>query len=172
MKKGGWLSQVKELGYLLMFMNRKRKTQYAIGLAVTALTQTLFLIAFSLVVHNLVDFAVSRDTSLMVEAFIILGAALFLENVISPWFIYLYQRSVELTVLNIRERLYDKLCRVRPRFLEQTHHGDLLSRVNNDVTTVEFTFSQVYFVLLLQVVFCIGSIVSMVLIDWRFAGVS
>lgn len=60
MKKGGWLSQVKELGYLLMFMNRKRKTQYAIGLAVTALTQTLFLIAFSLVVHNLVDFAVSR----------------------------------------------------------------------------------------------------------------
>lgn len=75
-------------------------------------------------------------------------------------------------MLNIRERLYDKLCRVRPRFLEQTHHGDLLSRVNNDVTTVEFTFSQVYFVLLLQVVFCIGSIVSMVLIDWRFAGVS
>ncbi|OMF54287.1 ABC transporter ATP-binding protein [Paenibacillus sp. FSL R5-0766] len=172
MKKGGRLSQVKELGYLLTFMNRKRKTQYAIGLAVTALTQTLFLIAFSLVVHNLVDFAVSRDTSLMVEAFIILGAALFLENIISPWFIYLYQRSVELTVLNIRKRLYDKLCRVRPKFLEQTHHGDLLSRVNNDVTTVEFTFSQVYFVLLLQVVFCIGSIVSMVVIDWRFAGVS
>ena len=45
MKKGGRLSQVKELGYLLTFMNRKRKTQYAIGLAVTALTQTLFLIA-------------------------------------------------------------------------------------------------------------------------------
>lgn len=84
MRKGRWLSQVKELGYLLTFMNRKHKTQYAIGLAVTALTQTLFLIAFSLVVHNLVDFAVSRDTSLIVQAFVILGVALFLENIISP----------------------------------------------------------------------------------------
>lgn len=102
---------------------RQAQTQYAIGLVVTALSQTLFLIAFSLVVQNLVDFSVSRDTSLMVEAFIILGVSLFLENIVSPWFIYLYQRSVELTVLNIRERLYDKLCRVRPKFLEQTHHG-------------------------------------------------
>ncbi|GMX62342.1 ABC transporter ATP-binding protein [Paenibacillus elgii] len=169
MKTGGLISYAKELGYLMRFMNRKRKTNYYIGLSVTAVTQTLFLVSFSLVVQSLVNFAESRDTSLLFQAFYILAGALLLENVISPWFTYMYQRSVEFTVLEIRERLYHKLCRLRAKYLEQTHNGDLLSRVNNDVTTVETTYSTIYFVMLLQIIFSIGSIVAMLLIHWQFA---
>ncbi|GKS12641.1 ABC transporter ATP-binding protein [Paenibacillus chitinolyticus] len=172
MNGGGLISQVKELGYLMRFMNRRRKIQYYTGLGITAVNQTLFLVSFSLVVQNLVNFADYRDSALMYRAFYILAGALLLENVISPWFTYLYQRSVEFTIVEVRERLYRKFCRLRPKYLEQTHHGDLMSRVNNDVAAVELTFSSIYFMLLLQVVFSVGSIISMVLIDWRFASVS
>ncbi|WP_068775551.1 ABC transporter ATP-binding protein [Paenibacillus sp. FJAT-26967] len=172
MKTDGWISYVKELGSLMRYMNPRRNKQYFLGMGVAAVNQTLFLISFSLVVQSLVNYAESRDTSLIYQAFYILAGALLLENIISPAFSYLYQRSVEYTILDIRERLYYKICRLRAKYLEQTHHGDLLSRVNNDVNALELTYSSIYFMMLLQIVFSIGSIVAMFILHWQFAAVS
>lgn len=169
MKVAEMISHAKELGHILSFMGKGRKIRYFTGISLSTTIQSLFLVSFSLVVQGLVDFAVSQDTSLMYRAILILAGSLFLVNFVAPGFSYMFRSSVELTMADIRERLFAKLCKLRPSYLEQTHNGDILSRMNNDVTTLEVTYTGVYFVLLLQFVFGAGSLVTMFVIHWPFA---
>lgn len=169
MKAAEMVSHAKELLHVLNFMSKRRKIRYFTGICISTSIQSLFLVSFSLVVQGLVDFAVSQDISLMYRAIIILAGCLFLVNFVAPIFTYMFRSSVELTMADIRERLFAKLCKLRPRDLEQTHNGDILSRMNNDVTTLEVTYTGVYFVLLLQFVFGVGSLVAMFVIHWPFA---
>ncbi|SFF28505.1 ATP-binding cassette, subfamily B [Paenibacillus algorifonticola] len=169
MKVADIVSHAKELGHILNFMSKRSKIRYFTGLSISTTIQSLFLVSFSLVVQGLVDFAVTQDTSLMYRAIFILAGSLFLVNFVAPFFSYMFRSSVELTMADIRERLFVKLCKLRSRYLEQTHNGDILSRMNNDVTTLEVTYTGVYFVLLLQFVFGVGSLVTMFVVHWPFA---
>ncbi|WP_270168686.1 ABC transporter ATP-binding protein [Paenibacillus sp. SYP-B4298] len=169
MKVAHLISHAKELGHILSFMSKGSKIRYFTGISLSTTIQSLFLVSFSLVVQGLVDFAVTQDTSLMYRAILILAGSLFLVNFVAPGFSYMFRSSVERTMADIRERLFVKLCKLRPSYLEQTHNGDILSRMNNDVTTLEVTYTGVYFVLLLQFVFGVGSLVTMFVIHWPFA---
>lgn len=169
MKTAGMLAYVKEIKYMMDFMSTRRKVEYYVGMIAGGLVNTLFILSFTLVVQSLVDFAGSRDTSLMFQALYILGGSILLLNLISPGFTYLFRRSVELTIVDIRERLYHKLCKLRADHLERTHNGDFLSRINNDVSTLEVTYCGIFFALLLDIMISVGSIIMMFITHWQFA---
>ncbi|MCP3771845.1 ABC transporter ATP-binding protein/permease [Paenibacillus sp. MZ04-78.2] len=166
------ITYMKELGYMLSFMNPRRRVQYFVGLTVSTIVHTLFFVAFSLVIQRLVNFAQTHDSSLMYQAFYILGGSLLIVNLISPGFTYMYQRSVEHTMVDIRERIYRKLCRLRIGYLEQTHNGDLVSRMTTDVLTLEMTYTSVFFAILLQLTLSIGAVVTMFVMHWQLASAS
>lgn len=172
MNSGVMLTYMKELGYMMSFMNPRRRVQYFVGLVVSTIVHTLFFVAFSLVIQRLVNFAQTQDSSLMYQAFYILGGSLLIVNLIAPGFTYMYQRSVEYTMVDIRERIYRKLCRLRVGYLEQTHNGDLVSRMTNDVSTLEMTYTSVFFAILLQLTLSIGAVVTMFVMHWQLASAS
>ncbi|WP_088834144.1 ABC transporter ATP-binding protein [Paenibacillus tyrfis] len=166
------LTYMKELGYMMSFMNPRRRVQYFVGLIVSTIVHTLFFVAFSLVIQRLVNFAQTQDSSLMYQAFYILGGSLLIVNLVAPGFTYMYQRSVEYTMVDIRERIYRKLCRLRVGYLEQTHNGDLVSRMTNDVSTLEMTYTGVFFAILLQLTLSVGAVVTMFVMHWQLASAS
>ena len=61
--------------------------------------------------------------------------AYILRNV---WRIALYGASFQLASL-LRQRIYDHLCLMTPRFYQKHHTGDLMARATNDVNAVEMT---------------------------------
>lgn len=166
------LTYMKELGYMMSFMDPRRRVQYFVGLVVSTIVHTLFFVAFSLVIQRLVNFAQTQDSNLMYQAFYILGGSLLVVNLIAPGFTYMYQRSVEYTMVDIRERIYRKLCRLRVGYLEQTHNGDLVSRMTNDVSTLEMTYTGVFFAILMQLTLSIGAVVTMFVMHWQLASAS
>ena len=54
------------------------------------------------------------------------------------WRIALYGASFQLASL-LRQRIYDHLCLMTPRFYQKHHTGDLMARATNDVNAVETT---------------------------------
>ncbi|EJW15367.1 ABC transporter ATP-binding protein [Paenibacillus alvei] len=172
MKLSDMITYGKETIGMMNFMNKKRKLHYYVGMIASGAVNTLFILSFSLVVQSLVNYAESKDISLMYQGLYILGGSILLLNLISPPFTYLFHRSVELTLANIREQLYRKLCKLRVSLLERTHNGELLSRMNNDVSTLEVTYCGILFAMLLEIMISLGSIIMMFVVHWQFACVS
>lgn len=172
MKTADLTTYLKEIGQLLHFMDKDQKKRYYIGMFVSTLVHTLFILSFSLVIQNLVGYAESMNTALMYEAFYILGGSLLVMNLFSPGFTYLFQKSVELTIAAVRERLFQKIGNLPSEYFERKHNGDLLSRMNNDVATLEVMLGGIYRALLLDALIGIGAIVAMFVVHWKFALVS
>ena len=70
---------------------------------------------------------------------------------------------------SLRERIFDRLLRLPLRYCDRRPVGDLMSRVTNDVDTLNQLLSQGFTQLLGSFFSLIGIVVAMLLLDWRLA---
>jgi ATP-binding cassette subfamily B multidrug efflux pump len=70
---------------------------------------------------------------------------------------------------SLRERLFERLLRLPLGFFDRRPVGDLMSRVTNDVDTLNQLLSQGIAQLLGSFVSLIGIIIAMLILDWRLA---
>jgi ATP-binding cassette subfamily B multidrug efflux pump len=70
---------------------------------------------------------------------------------------------------SMRERVFERLLRVPLRYFDRRPAGDLMSRVTNDVDTLNQLLSQGFTQLLGSFFSLIGIVVAMLLLDWRLA---
>jgi ATP-binding cassette subfamily B multidrug efflux pump len=76
------------------------------------------------------------------------------------------------TVRDIREDLFGKLQMLSLRFFDQRTHGELMSRLSNDVENISNVLNQGVTQFISSVISIVGVIVVMCLINWRLALVS
>src|SRR5918994_1169734 len=70
---------------------------------------------------------------------------------------------------SLRERIFERLLRLPLRYFDRRPLGDLMSRVTNDVDTLNQLLSQGFTQLLGSLFSLIGIVVAMLLLDWRLA---
>jgi ATP-binding cassette subfamily B multidrug efflux pump len=70
---------------------------------------------------------------------------------------------------SMRERIFERLLRLPFRFFDRRPTGDLMSRVTNDVDTLNQLLSQGFTQLLGSFFSLIGIVVAMLILDWRLA---
>ncbi len=70
---------------------------------------------------------------------------------------------------SLRERIFDRLLRLPLGYFDRRPVGDLMSRVTNDVDTLNQLLSQGFTQLLGSFFSLIGIVVAMLLLDWRLA---
>ena len=70
---------------------------------------------------------------------------------------------------SLRERVFDRLQRLPLKFFDRRPVGDLMSRVTNDVDTLNQLLSQGVTQLLGSFFSLIGIVVAMLILDWRLA---
>jgi ATP-binding cassette, subfamily B, multidrug efflux pump len=70
---------------------------------------------------------------------------------------------------SLRERIFERLLRLPLGFFDRRPMGDLMSRVTNDVDTLNQLLSQGITQLLGSLFSLIGIVVAMLLLDWRLA---
>src|SRR5688500_1375237 len=119
---------------------------------------------------DLIDTAlIGRDRgalSRIVWWFIALGVFGFALNVVSG---LRYTRVSAEILFDMRLSLYAHLQRLSPRYYARTRLGDIVSRLNNDISEIQRVAAEAALAWVGHVLFLIGSLAMMVWLDWRLA---
>ncbi|MGN0501929.1 MAG: ABC transporter ATP-binding protein, partial [Ruminococcus sp.] len=73
------------------------------------------------------------------------------------------------TVRDLRREIFDKFNSVPLSYIDSHPHGDLISRVINDVDAVGDGLTQMFLQLFSGILTIIGTLIFMLMIDWRIA---
>lgn len=137
----------------------------AISLISTATTLVIPYLSKDLIDNALVG----RDLGALrriVSWFIALGVLGFILNVTSG---LRYTRVSAEILFDMRLALYAHLQRLSPRFYAKTRLGDIVSRLNNDISEIQRVAAEAALAWVGNVLFLIGSLVMMLWLDWRLA---
>ena len=137
----------------------------AISLVSTATTLVIPYLSKDLIDNALVG----RDLGALrriVYWFVALGVFGFVLNVTSG---LRYTRVSAEILFDMRLSLYAHLQRLSPRFYARTRLGDIVSRLNNDISEIQRVAAEAALAWVGNVLFLIGSVVMMVWLDWRLA---
>ena len=136
-----------------------------ISLVSTATTLVIPYLSKDLIDHALIG----RDLDALrriVYWFVGLGVLGFVLNVTSG---LRYTRVSAEILFDMRLSLYAHLQRLSPRFYARTRLGDIVSRLNNDISEIQRVAAEAALAWVGNVLFLIGSLVMMVWLDWRLA---
>jgi ATP-binding cassette subfamily B protein len=119
---------------------------------------------------DLIDKAlVGRDLEALrriVGWFIALGVFGFVLNVTSG---LRYTRVSAEILFDMRLSLYAHLQRLSPRYYARTRLGDIVSRLNNDISEIQRVAAEAALAWVGNVLFLVGSLVMMIWLDWRLS---
>lgn len=137
---------------------------------VISLVSTAATLAMPYLSKDLIDHAlVGRDADALrriVSMFAALGVAGFVLNVISG---LRYTRVSAEILFDMRLSMYEHLQRLSPRFYARTRLGDIVSRLNNDISEIQRVAAEAALAWVGNVLFLAGSLVLMVWLDWRLS---
>src|SRR5918993_2677150 len=119
---------------------------------------------------DLIDNAlIGRDLDALrriVYWFVALGVLGFVLNVTSG---LRYTRVSAEILFDMRLALYAHLQRLSPRFYARTRLGDIVSRLNNDISEIQRVAAEAALAWVGNVLFLLGSLAMMIWLDWRLA---
>lgn len=140
---------------------------------VISLISTAATLAMPYLSKDLIDHAlVGRDADALrriVLMFAVLGVVGFGLNVVSG---LRYTRVSAEILFDMRLSMYEHLQRLSPRFYARTRLGDIVSRLNNDISEIQRVAAEAALAWVGNVLFLAGSLVMMVWLDWRLAVVA
>ena len=135
-----------------------------------SLVSTATSLAVPYLSKDLIDTAlIGRDLAALrriVGWFIGLGVFAFALNVASG---LRYTRVSAEILFDMRLALYEHLQRLSPRFYARTRLGDIVSRLNNDISEIQRVAAEAALAWVGNVLFLAGSLVMMIWLDWRLA---
>jgi ATP-binding cassette subfamily B protein len=144
-----------------------RRLVLVLGISLISTATTLVIPYLS---KDLIDHAlIGRDLDALrriVYWFVALGVLGFILNVTSG---LRYTRVSAEILFDMRLSLYAHLQRLSPRFYARTRLGDIVSRLNNDISEIQRVAAEAALAWVGNVLFLIGSLVMMVWLDWRLA---
>ncbi len=108
-----------------------------------------------------------RDMTALVEIALLMVAASIVGYVLNIFASYRYVSSSAAMLFDIRVALLRHLQTLSPRFYGGFRLGDLMSRLNSDVSDVQRVTADTLLSVLSNVLMLVGSIALMVWLDWR-----
>ncbi|MBA2213300.1 ABC transporter ATP-binding protein [Sellimonas intestinalis] len=145
----------------------KSKILYIIGTIGIAGVFSGNKILTSFINKEILDAAIEMSISKMLTAVSLAIAVLICACILDPLSIYIFDYSIRRLVLGIQKLLFEKLQRLPLNYYQKNHSGDILSRINSSVESIEMAYSMHLYRLVEATVWGVGSLVAMVVIDWR-----
>ncbi len=144
-----------------------------LGLAVLfALISVSLTLYVPVLVGHAIDRIVGRGEVAFDEVARILGyiGAAVVGVTVCQWLMTYFVNAVSFkTVRDLRRQVFRKLNSVPLSYIDTHAHGDLISRVINDVDAVGDGLTQMFLQLLSGVVTIVGTLIFMLMTDWRIA---
>lgn len=146
-------------GYLLL----------ALLSAVISVSLTLYIpVLTGQAVDNIIDAGrVNFENILQILIYIAIG---IVGVTVFQWIMNYFTNIISYkTVRDLRREIFDKFNSVPLSYIDSHPHGDLISRVINDVDAVGDGLTQMFLQLFSGIVTIIGTLIFMLMIDWRIA---
>ncbi len=156
----------KEFIYIFKYV-KPNKFIYFFILACDCITEISLYLLTPIVMKLMID-AVMRSDMKMLKNSLLLTLAVSLSGmvffVITEFFLF---RSYDVTTANIRNKLFRVILRLPVSYVEQTHSGDTISRLTNDIDTMRNAYSWQLRMILVTLLSGLGSALVMLLLDWK-----
>lgn len=146
-------------GYLLL----------ALLSAVISVSLTLYIpVLTGQAVDNIIDAGkVNFENILQILIYIVVG---IVGVTVFQWIMNYFTNIISYkTVRDLRREIFDKFNSVTLSYIDSHPHGDLISRVINDVDAVGDGLTQMFLQLFSGIVTIVGTLIFMLMIDWRIA---
>jgi len=147
---------------------RRLSLVFAISVVSTATT-----LVVPYLTKDLIDTAlIGRDMAALrriVLWFAALGVFSFILNVVSG---LRYTRVSADILFDMRLALYEHLQRLSPRFFARTRLGDIISRINGDISEIQRVAAEAALAWVGNVLFLVGSLGMMLWLDWQLTAVA
>ena len=137
------------------------KGSFIIGLILLFISSGLFMV-FPYISGKLIDIAsgnldwVINDIG---KAALVLLGVLFFQSILSFFRVVLFARVTENAMANIRTDLYQRMITLPMAFFDKNRAGELISRISNDVSTLQQTLSVTLAELIRQTIILIVGVI-------------
>lgn len=139
-----------------------------VGLFLLMILTSVFAIAIPLIVKNIIDNGViQKNQELLFKMTGVLIGIYFLQLLTGAFKAYLQIWVGQRAVLRLRMMLFRHLMKLRPRFYDKHPSGELISRLEGDVNTVEFLSSTLLIGILYELLVGGYSLIMMGCLEWR-----
>ena len=136
------------------------KVPFVTGLVLLVISSSLFMV-FPFVAGKLIDIASGKQDwfiqNIGTAALLLLGVLLF-QSIVSFFRVLLFAIVTENAMANIRTDLYQRMMTLPMAFFDQNRAGELVSRISNDVSLLQNTFSVTLAELIRQTIILIAGI--------------
>ena len=147
-----------------------RRLSLVLAISVVSTATTL---AVPYLTKDLIDSAlIGRDLAALrriVFWFAALGVFSFILNVVSG---LRYTRVSADILFDMRLALYQHLQRLSPRFFARTRLGDIIARINGDISEIQRVAAEAALAWVGNVLFLVGSLALMLWLDWRLTAIA
>lgn len=148
---------------------RPYRRRLVLAVVLTMVASAVWL-AVPMGVRALLDAVFQADDLALLNRMAIILLVLFVaQSVLSFAGTYLLEWTGERVVADLRKRLYERMTRHDLHFFSNQRIGDLTSRLTNDVGSIRTAVTSSLVDLLSQSLSLIGSVVLMVLLNWRLS---
>lgn len=130
------------------------KGTFILGMVLLFFSSSIFMF-FPYVSGKLIDLAQGKQTWFIDNigaATIFLLLILFFQSIVSFFRVVLFAKVTENAMSNVRTDLYERMMTLPISFYDQNRAGDLISRISNDVSMLQTTFSTTLAELFRQVI--------------------
>jgi len=136
----------------------------SVFLAVASLTN----LAVPLLIKDLVDVVmVKKDLSMLNNIAINIGLLFFLQLICSTAHNYLFDLTEKRIITDFRKKIFAHLQTLSLSFFAKRRTGEIMSRMTNDVTTLENLITDIPATLLQQSIRLFGGILIIIYMNWK-----
>jgi len=175
MKKTSAKTQIKkmETGAIKKLLKFARPyLPYIIGALIFSVIQIAATLLAPVIIGNTVDYIIGKDN---VDFGVILKNAGILGGLIAAAFLFQYLSNLCInfasfrTIRDLRRKAYAKLNDVPLSYIDSNSHGDLMSRVGNDIDQISDGLIQGFSQLFSGIVTIVGTLAFMIWYNWLIA---
>jgi ABC-type multidrug transport system fused ATPase/permease subunit len=146
---------------------KPNKPAYIAVMIMDCLTEISFYLLMPIVMKLMIDAAVNTNPAILHKG-ILLTLIVSVMGMVSfvsiEYFLFSFFYK---TTSSIRVKVYEKLLKLPISYSETHHSGDTLSRLNNDVRTMQEAYGWSFRMVLVRLLSGISSALVMFLLDWR-----
>lgn len=153
----------------LVRLIKPRSKAYLAGLLGCSLIDSSVSLVLPLLVKVLLDTVTGKSMAsiwIVCLVFFVVIASLV---ILTPLFQYLFNKAVKSTMIDLRMTVFHHIQKLPVSYFENTHSGDSMSRINNDLGVIENAFTGNIRSILSLLISGGSSAIIMLLLDWRLA---
>lgn len=147
----------------------EHKVIYITCMLISCGAYAVYQILTSFVHMFLINSIIGKNMNQLIISFVLLVLALIISIVIDPIVTYKFNQCINSTTLKIRIKVFTKIVSFDNSFMSKYTSGDLITRITNDILSVERLFGREAYILLTSIIYGTGASISMFSLNWHFA---